>query len=76
VGFRYFTADLAHAREVTGWVRNNFDGNVELEAQAESALLDAFLSDVRKGPSLSRVKDMLISELSPVDGEEGFRIRH
>ena len=40
VGFRYFAQCAAQKLGLTGWVANNWDGSVTLEAQGERAALD------------------------------------
>ena len=35
VGFRYRATYLAQTRELTGWVKNLYDGRVEMEIQGE-----------------------------------------
>ena len=76
MGFRFYTRDVAHRATLTGWVRNTFDGSVEIEAQGSPDQLDIFMTQVKDGPPLSRVKDMQVVEL-PVKGDEtGFVIKH
>lgn len=60
VNFRYFTRRVALEHQITGWVRNLPDGDVE-------AVLEGKESDVRKmiewcqeGPSAARVDEILI----------------
>lgn len=48
VGFRMRARTAAQRHPVTGWVRNEPDGTVMLEAQGTEADLDAFLNDLRK----------------------------
>ena len=43
VGFRYRCVMAARSSGVTGWVENQWDGSVIVEAQGESDMLDAFL---------------------------------
>ncbi len=58
VGFRAFVA--RHARElgVAGEVRNAPDGGVEVLAEGDAAVLDAFADQVRFGPPLARVEQV------------------
>lgn len=74
VGFRYYTMDAAGERGLDGWVRNRPDGSVEMEVQGTKEVIDLFLDDVREGPPLARVSDLLIRELPVKEGLSGFRI--
>ncbi|MBY0260787.1 MAG: acylphosphatase [Phycisphaerales bacterium] len=47
VGFRVTTAAIAQRHRVAGFVRNQPDGTVLLEAQADPGLLDAMLDELR-----------------------------
>lgn len=48
VGFRARARNAAVRFPVTGWVRNEPDGTVMLEAQGSEQDLDAFLTELRK----------------------------
>ncbi len=48
VGFRLTTRSLARGFEVTGWVRNEMDGSVLLEAQGEGEEVRDFLEAIRE----------------------------
>jgi acylphosphatase len=50
VGFRAFVIDRATGLGLAGWVRNRWDGTVELVAEGERAALEKLLSAVRRGP--------------------------
>jgi acylphosphatase len=76
VGFRYFVQDAAQGEGLTGWVRNDAGGAVEIEAQGTQAAMERFLAEVRQGPSLSRVDDMRVTEEPMRPGEQGFEITH
>lgn len=55
VGFRYFVQDAANLLGVTGWVRNRWDGSVEVIAEGEREKLNQLLSALRRGPRSSHV---------------------
>ena len=74
VGFRYFTAVQARKYGIGGFVKNRFDGTVELEAEGEPEQLDRFLEQVRQGPTYSHVSRVDITEILET-GESGFSIR-
>lgn len=49
VGFRYRTMWAADAEGVTGWVRNEPDGSVEIHAEGTPHRVDRFLKILRGG---------------------------
>jgi acylphosphatase len=55
VGFRYFTAHRARVHAIAGWVKNRYDGKVEIEAEGSRGDLELFLGEIRSGPSSSHV---------------------
>jgi acylphosphatase len=56
VGFRAFVMRRAMAYGLTGWVRNRWDGSVELTAEGPHPALETLLADVKSGPSGSTVE--------------------
>jgi acylphosphatase len=56
VGFRAFTLRRAMGYGLTGWVRNRWDGSVELVAEGPRSALELLLADVKTGPSGSSVE--------------------
>lgn len=60
VGFRYFTLQRAEAHELNGWVRNLFDGRVEVMAEGPRSNLEDFLEDLRRGPRSGYVNEVRI----------------
>lgn len=53
-----------------------YDGRVELEVQGEQAAIDQFLRDLKEGPSLSRVTELKVKEVTPSQSGGEFLIRH
>ena len=74
VGFRWFVEREAHLLGVSGWVRNNADGSVEVLAQGTRDQLLGLRSRLRQGPRAARVDDVEESEVGPVAGLSSFRI--
>ena len=58
VGFRWFVREKARRWGLTGWVRNQPDGSVEVAASGLPENLEGLLRDIRKGPPGSRVDDV------------------
>jgi acylphosphatase len=75
VGFRYTTQSIAHRYAVSGYVRNEPDGRVELVAEGQPHELDAFLGEVRER-FVVKIRDERV-DIQPATGEfTGFNIRH
>jgi acylphosphatase len=55
VGFRAFVLRRGMTYGLTGWVRNRWDGSVELVAEGPRAALETLLADVQQGTSASTV---------------------
>jgi len=55
VGFRAFVWREARRLDVDGWVRNRFDGSVELLAEGSPRQLDDLAAALAAGPRMARV---------------------
>ena len=75
VGFRYSALKAARSFDIKGFVRNEPDGSVYIEAEGKEANLGYFLDWCTKGPSFGRVDEVTRSE-SGLRGFEEFRILH
>lgn len=49
VGFRYRAEHAAGILGVTGWVRNDWDGSVEMEVQGTEEQIDKMLTMINQG---------------------------
>ena len=76
VGFRYFTQTNATRFNISGWVRNNYDGTVEIWGEGDKLRLDQFVAAVRRGPSHSQVDKLDITWHPPEDTHHTFSIRY
>ncbi|MBM3135668.1 MAG: acylphosphatase [Chloroflexi bacterium] len=56
VGFRYFVVRQANALGLTGYVRNRWDGSVEVLAEGPRPDLESLLALLRRGPSEAEVE--------------------
>lgn len=72
VGFRYQATRLARSLRLTGYVRNLWDGRVELEAQGEACAVWDLVTALQKQPYISI--DDIESKDMPVKEEQGFQI--
>lgn len=75
VGFRYRAQYAAQLLDLTGWVANNWDGSVDLEAQGPAQSLDRLLPTILRSSHWISVEDFSCKTLPPVPEERGFRIR-
>ena len=75
VGFRAFVQDQAIRLGLTGWVRNRWDGAVEVTAEGRKDQLEKLLTVLYRGPRLAYVSG-LIPEWDIATGEfSGFRVK-
>lgn len=74
VGFRYRAKHAASGIGVTGFVRNCYDGSVEMEAQGTEEQINKVLVMINKGECvmIDRIKTNVIPV---VENERGFHIR-
>lgn len=56
VGFRYFTQKRALALNLTGFVRNERNGDVYVEVEGRKDIIEDFVKQIEKGPAFSRVR--------------------
>ncbi len=60
VGFRFFVKNEAEGLNLTGWVRNKYDGRVEVLAEGPRDDLDIFLARLQRGPSSAYVSEVKV----------------
>jgi acylphosphatase len=76
VAFRYFTERVACSLNISGWVRNLYNGDVEALAQGTDESLEIFYSKMKDGPPAARVSNVQIADV-PVDPDiKGFKITY
>jgi acylphosphatase len=73
VGFRYHTQKKAEQFNIKGFVKNQPDGTVYIEAEGEEIDLERFLMWCYDGPTWARVDDVKIQD-SPVQNFMGFEV--
>lgn len=75
VGFRYRAQHAADALRLTGWVRNCWDGTVEMEVQGEEKAIWEMVAMIRRGTYVE-VEDMKVRAIPLEPDERSFRVRH
>lgn len=71
VGFRYYSVYKSRQLGPTGWVRNLYDGTVEMEVQGEQQVIDqliVFLQNQR----FIMIEDMDIKKIPVVDDHDFY----
>ncbi len=67
VGFRFSCMEAAYRFGVKGFVKNNTDGTVYVEAEGPEDSLNRFIVWCRKGPTWARVLKVDMENGDPVD---------
>ncbi len=73
VGFRYTAKSLAQALDLTGWVRNDWEGTVTMEVQGSEILINKLLTGLNGGHFIS-IEWMDTKEI-PLQEESKFIIK-
>lgn len=74
VFFRASTKQQADALGIKGWVSNQDDGSVYLEAEGGEAQLKALEDWLWQGPAAASVEQVIIEE-ADIQGYQSFEIR-
>jgi len=73
VSFRAFVKRCADEIKISGWVKNLFNGNVEIVAEGEEHKIFMLIDKIKQGPIGSEVHNVEIRWEKPQD-EKGFKI--
>jgi acylphosphatase len=75
VGFRYSAIREAQRLRLSGWVKNTYNGDVEVWAEGPKEKLELFIAWLRRGPQLARVDSINIEDKNPV-GYNDFDVKY
>lgn len=75
VFYRANTRKKAYDLSITGWVRNEPDGSVYIEAEGELDKLNEFVSWCRSGPERAKVEEVQVNTSGELQGFNKFEIR-
>jgi acylphosphatase len=74
VYFRASASEVAHAQQLSGWVRNRYDGAVELVVEGPEGAVQRFITWCHDGPPGAHVAAVQVT-IEPFSGEfHGFHI--
>ena len=65
VGFRFYVLQHGMNLNLQGWVRNRFNGQVEVVAEGPKELLEGLLDRLKEGPPASQVSKVLVDWYPP-----------
>lgn len=74
VFFRKSAREKADELGLSGWVRNDRDGSVEIMASGEKDTLDQFIAWCKKGPPMASVESAEVDWLKGSQEFNGFSI--
>lgn len=75
VNFRYFTYLLAKAYGLKGFVRNLFDGRVEIEVEGDERLIRDFIKEIGIGPRAAVITGVDVEWNEYTGRYEDFSVR-
>ncbi|WOC33222.1 MULTISPECIES: acylphosphatase [Caproicibacterium] len=76
VGFRYYVSQSAAKLGLTGWVKNEWDGSVTVQAQGSARTLKRFLQDIQSGNRWAQVDRLEYRSIPERANERTFEILH
>lgn len=74
VGFRYTAKYLAQSLELTGWVKNDWEGTVTMEVQGREALINKLLVGLNHARFISI--DWMDTRELPLEEERTFEVKY
>lgn len=75
VYFRGSTRDKARRLGIRGFVRNQADGSVYIEASGEKGAMATFIGWLHTGPPHAHVEHLEVDEMAPANFS-GFEVRY
>lgn len=74
VGFRYTAKYLARSLELTGWVRNDWEGTVTMEVQGREQLINKLLTGLNHSRFISN--EWIDTKEIPLEEERSFEVKY
>ena len=76
VAFRYYTREKARSLDLTGFVRNQPDGTVELVAEGDEDAIEMLRVWLDHGPATARVDRVDLTWQNPTGSASSFEIAY
>jgi acylphosphatase len=74
VGFRYRAVYAARGLGITGYVRNLYDGRVEMEVQGDRDSISRMLGEIDAG-SFIHIDDLEMEKIPVIEEERDFKVK-
>jgi len=74
VGFRYHCQNIANELSIKGFVKNEYDGSVYIEASGEANKIEQFVNWCYNGPKWAMVENVQILE-NPIEHVGSFVVK-
>ncbi len=75
VGYRSFALIQARALGLSGYVRNDFDGTVELDVEGNRQDIQSLVTQLKQGPRAASVSDVEVRWAEFSGDFDGFEVR-
>ena len=75
VGYRASARDKAASLGLSGWVRNKWDGSVEITAEGDSFSVSTFINWCQIGPRWASVDELIVTDKTPTGESTDFVVR-
>ena len=76
VGFRFTVVNLAQELDITGWVKNEFDGSVSMVAEGDEDQLMALLQAVKNSQLDRYITNELVRHSVATNEYDRFGVRY
>ena len=76
VFFRKTTRQIAESLNITGWVKNTEEGDVEIFAQGSQEEIAQLIEWCKQGPPRAEVEDVEVKDAKPDDSVKRFLIAY
>ena len=76
VFFRKSAKQIAADLNISGWVKNTDDGDVEIFAQGDSNAIDQLIKWCKQGPPKAEVEDVEVKDATPDYSIKNFSVEY
>ena len=76
VAYRYFVQHWAEDFGIGGWVKNQRDGSVFLEAEGRKDRIEKLIKELQEGPNMARVEDVNVKWIGFENKFRNFEVRY